>query len=564
MSLRAKETPARGTTSLAIIFAAALVTFGGYYEWISAGIGIALILYLCYLKKRVGSLMCPEGISFISLCLLPVFAAITLLYAVDRGEALLGVIKFSSIPIFAIASAQLKESGKEKLLGLLPSMASAMTILAAICSVTPAKEFFFQADRLGGPFQYPNTYGTFLLGAIAVLCSKDDWSRKESLYFFICFAGMLMTGSRSIMILLAGYMAYSMVKKKALRKVIISICSIGAAGAALIVFLTGNVQGFGRLLTMGTENSTFWGRLLYARDAVFMLKDFPLGMGYRGYYFTQGSFQTGNYAVMYVHNELLQCALDFGILCAALIGAGILYSIFSKRITSMQRTILILITLHSLFDFDLQFLAMDMILILCMDLGKPRMVKRFYLAGVPFMIVLALQVYGLSFLGLQAAGKTQAAIKVYPGLTLSQAELMQKSENVTERERLADQILARNDYCAAAYKIKAETAAGAKDFFKMEQYARKAIQRDLYNEMAYEDYLRDISVAMDYYVRSGNEGTALKFLQFAVGVDELMQQAESKASFLAFKIRDTPVIELSEEYSSYLSQMKNLWEKMKT
>ncbi len=554
--------PNKTKNALAAFLTGTLLVFGGGPEWVSTAVSIGLLAWLFFQTARTKELAYPRSFGFIALCLIPVFAALALFYAVDRGEALLGAMKFLSLPIFAIAAVQEGQEKREQALEWIPPVAAGMTVVSAACAFTPAKAFFFQADRLGGFFQAPNTYGLFLLIAIVILCHKpalDKWKIAE---LFVCIVGIILTGSRSIFVMLAVYLAVALVVKKSMRKLLLGICATVTGGVALALILTGNVQSFGRILTAFGQHSTFWGRMLYARDALPMLEQFPMGMGYRGYYFAQGSFQTGDYAVMHVHNELLQCALDFGIPCGICLVIAIGISLFSKRVPALQRTILILIVLHSLFDFDLQFLAMDMILILCMDLGTPGTIRRKSLAYAAGGVLLALQIYGFFFLGLEAIGAQQAAIKLYPGLTLAQAEWMQWSQDWEEREQLADKILSRNHYCAAAYKIKAENAAQRKDFTAMERYARQAIKRDPYNDAAYKDYIRDISLALDYYVRAGNRGKVLEFLTKAANTDELMRQAEARASALAFKIKDRPTIELPDEYNEYLKELESLLEHM--
>lgn len=547
-----------------VSLAGTLIAFGGLPEWVSAAVAIGLLAWLFFRVRKTGSLMCPHGFGFMALCLLPVFAAITLFYAVDRGEALRGVIKFLPLPLFAAAAWQEQEGQEKRTRALegVPMIAAGMTIVSGICAFTPAKECFFQADRLGGFFQYPNSYGLLLLIAVVILCHRPELRKKEISELLVCVIGIVLTGSRSVFVMLAAYLLLALLTKKALRKQLaaISAAAIGIMTAALV--LTGNTQSFGRVLTAVSQNSTFWGRLLYVRDALFMVKEFPMGMGYRGYYFAQGSFQTGNYVVMHVHNELLQCALDFGIPCAVCVAVAVGISLFSRRISGLRRTILILITLHSLFDFDLRFLAMDMILILCMDLGEVKAIRRKGLAGIIGTSLIALQIYGFLFLGMEAIGAQKAAMKLYPGLTLTQAEWMQKSQDWEERERLTDNILSRNHYCAAAYKVKAENAAEKGDFTAMERYARQAIQRDPYNAAAYRDYIEDISVALDYYARAENQGKVLEFLTKAANTDELTRQAELKASPLAFKIKDQPRIELPDEYKEYLKELESLLEDM--
>lgn len=552
------------------IFLVVILSLGGYSLLISALASIALILILwvrpginrgAEYQKRKG-LQCPKGIAFYGLCALSVFTVLSLFFAVDRGEALLGVIKFVPIPLFALAAAQMDNSEKRSFFDTIPWVGAAVTVLSAIAYLTPARDYFFTAGRLGGCFQYPNTFALFLLLALIVLCQRELGQKWDCWLFAVCSAGILLTGSRSVFILTAAFWLYAIITKKKSRKRIILLSLFILCLALLAGAASGNIQSFVRILSVGSSNSTFWGRLLYWYDSLELLKKFPLGMGYMGFYFVQGSFQSGNYAVMYAHNELLQCALDFGIPCGLLMAGITVHSFFSKNTDATQKLILLALSLHSLFDFDYQFLAMSLIYVLCLDPGETRLVKHRSAIGAFLAVLLCLQLYGALFSGLQAAGWKETAVKVYPGLTLTQMEQAQQSTKTQEREALADKVLSRNEYCAAVYKVKAEDAAAEGRFLDMEGYARRAISRDRYNPAVYEDYLKNCSIALDYYIRAGEEEKAAEFLRYAAAVDELMEQAEQSASPLAFKIKDKPTLELSDEYNTYLEEMNRLWEEI--
>ncbi len=590
---------------------------GGYDEWTSAATSIVLVGGLWVRSRKQGGLTVNWSIAFASLWLLPLFAVASLVYGVDRGETLVGIVKFLPLPLFALALLQVKAEDRGNLFSRLPEMAAILTLVAMIGRLTPARDYFFQAGRLGGFFQSPNAWAAFLLVAIVFLCHRPGdregtklrsigklplgkWEIGE---WLVCMTGIVLTGSRSAFFLLAFYMLYVLVAKQKLRKLVILLCLVTLAEVACALLVTGNVQSFGRFLTIGVQNSTLWGRLLYIEDALPMLRDFPMGMGYMGYYFAQGTYQTGDYAVMYVHNEFLQCALDFGIPCAILIAIGLGASLFSRRNPDKQKTILLVLLAHSMVDFDLQFLALDFLLVWCMDLdtaillrrkelhpqkgkptatpglvprskkpirmtdgsvrGKPKRTLCRALKTAGILALLLSQTYALAFSGLYAAGKCEAASLVYPGLTVAQAEWIQISEDISARKETADRISERNPYCVAAWKVKAENAAIEGDYEIMVRYARKAIRRDRYNEAAYEDYLADLSLALDHYVRIGDEEKVLEFVGYAASTATLIQQAEDAASPLAFKTRDDPTIELSEEYNRYLKQMQELQEEMK-
>lgn len=117
-------------------------------------------------------------------------------------------------------------------------------------------------------------------------------------------------------------------------------------------------------------SSTWKGRILYDLDALKMIAKYPFGMGYHGYAYVQGRMQTGVYKTLFVHNDWLQAALDLGILPAVLFAAVMLRQLLKGSQSSMQKQILLLIMLHMLVDFDLQFAAIGLLGLLCLDYGK--------------------------------------------------------------------------------------------------------------------------------------------------------------------------------------------------
>mgnify|MGYP000220026076 CR=1 FL=1 len=117
------------------------------------------------------------------------------------------------------------------------------------------------------------------------------------------------------------------------------------------------------------------------QDALPLILKHPFGLGYYGYYFIQQSVQTGVYTVVNAHNELIQILLDAGVIPAVFMGAAVLRSVFTKRTQSRNRIVLSIMILHSLFDYDFQFLAMGFVLILFLDMRNIKTQKVPVLTG---------------------------------------------------------------------------------------------------------------------------------------------------------------------------------------
>lgn len=159
-----------------------------------------------------------------------------------------------------------------------------------------------------------------------ILIGKDVWSKWQIIEIIVLLSGIALTGSRTsffvLMAVLTGYMVLH--KASGIRRILLLLTAGMVVLTGLYVILTGNAANVGRYLTSFTNTSTFLGRLLYDKDALPIILRHPLGLGYMGYYYLQGSFQTGVYSVLHIHNELLQILLDVGWIPAA---AGILIGV---------------------------------------------------------------------------------------------------------------------------------------------------------------------------------------------------------------------------------------------
>ena len=304
--------------------------FGGYHIWTSALFVVLLSVYLILfsLKSKVNI-----SLTLASLMLLPVSYLVTSLWAVDSSTALYGFVKFLPVALFGFAVAPLKKEDKEKITDVIPYSAVAMGILSYALSFVPdLSESLLVAERLGGFFQYPNSFACFCLIGIPILLLKEKVTYKNWLVSALLIGIILLTGSRTVFVLLVFVAAAVLLKiNRKYRIRLIALLGGALVLSVIIVFVTDSVQTVGRFLTISLESSTLLGRLLYYKDALPVILKKPFGLGYYGYYFSQGSFQTGVYSVAFIHNELLQMLLDIGWLPTAFFFFVAVKSLFSKE-----------------------------------------------------------------------------------------------------------------------------------------------------------------------------------------------------------------------------------------
>ena len=325
-----------------------------------------------------------------------------------------------------------------------------MTLLSLLFSRIPALSAWFLTDgRLSGFFQYPNTFALYLLAGIVLLLFGEYPERKTLIQLAILFVGIVLSQSRAVLVLLFLLLVYYALRKgqKRMRRIAGGTAALLLAGAVWYL-----IHGEGSF-------STFYGRLLYAQDVLPVIAKHPLGLGYLGYSWLQGSFQTGVYTTVHIHNDLLQVLADTGWIPAGLCLWALIRSLRRGKSRELRTLLAAVICLHSLFDFDLQYPAIAFLLLIALDSeapGKPlkrRKAAVSLLAGL--LAAFSLWLGMASFL--QYTGNTEAALRVYPNYTTALVQQLPYAES-PEREELTERILKLNRSAAPAWDAKAEAS----------------------------------------------------------------------------------------------------------
>jgi len=562
-------------TWLTILILFAPFLFGLYYEWSSCIATVFLCAALFMRYRLVGRLFVRSRLLLAASASIVVALMISPVWAVDKGMTLIGAAKFLPVPLFVLAADQLSEEEREKILLKLPSVGALMTVLSAsgyilrhFTSFLPAvklADFFLNNARLSGFFGYPNAYALFLLVCVIVeqktVGRKKDNNLREKagisgsmligvIKLAVLLSGIILSGSRTVLILFGFFALINLftLRGKA-RVVLLGLTCAAAVGIAAVLLLFGH-DSSGRFLTYSLSPGTFYGRLLYYRDALPVILKHPAGLGYMGYFETQGSFQTGVYSVMHVHNDLLQIFLDAGWL------PGILCVVsFVRMLTGGEKKkeaghwlplkmIVMVIVLHSLLDFDLQFISIVFVLLLCMaDLSpeKELYVPKAAVYGV-FPAAAVLGMYFMIPLALYNAGIPSAAARVYPAHTLALEKLLIGAETEEEMELYADRILRLNPNFSLANSAKARLAYGQGDFDAMVRYKERAIRFSRYTPEEYEDYYEMLYTGYELYKQAGDAESAEYCMRKMEKIPEMMEEVKEGTSFFGWRIKDKPEI----------------------
>lgn len=490
-------------------------------------------------------------------------ALVTLKIGIDFSDSMYGVFRVLAMGLLWFLIIQTEEESRVFCIRLIPWIGLATTALAVPARLIPwIYDRMFSAGRWNGPFFYPNTTALFLLAG-SVIAQQKESGRKRLILMTGLGAGILLTGSRTVFILTILYVIYRIlhygIKEKrkfhlGILQIIRIICLVIAAGSGICLLSGENMLK--RIFSIGLNESTLQGRLLYWEDALPMIIRNPLGLGYMGYFYLQQELQTGVYSVRYVHNELLQCVLDFGILPAVMMTYLFLQTILERGTARWKKEIIILTALHCLVDFDLQFLAIVFLLFL-LEEGKGKhviCVKKsiVILSGVIPVGVLCFFMTAEIF---AVNGNYVEACRWIPWSTEYQTGKMLQSENLDEAAEMAERLISENSYLYVAYKILGNWNAGKGNVEEYAQNQGRVLSLRKYEIEEYEEY---ISVLADLYIRKrldGKEAEAQKCISYLEQVPELLLDAKRSTSVRAYRIEEKPYLILDEEFDILMDQL---------
>lgn len=544
---------------LKVFIASAPFLFGIYYEWASGLACLFLLAYLGYCYKRKGSILVTASAALIAAAVLAVFYGISALWAVDSGMALFGLLKFLPLPVFVLAKNQLEKEKRKELLDYIPVSGLIMIILSGVLSLIPVINIYFIVNkRLAGFFQYPNTFALYLLIGIIILLTQEKWNRKNIFILLGLSAGIIVTGSRTGLILFVFTILWYClwVKNIKVRLGMLGILLFFAIITGVYVFVTGDTASIGRYFTTSFSSSTFLGRLLYFKDSLPIIVKHPLGLGYMGYYFMQGSFQTGVYSVVNVHNELLQILLDIGWIPAGICVWAVIKGFCSGNMK--KRMLIAAIILHSMLDFNLQFVSILFILFTAIDSESKHIIKvkkrSILIPLTVFLTVLSLY-FGVDS-ALYYLKMYSAAAAVYPGNTNALMEILTESESVEDMEKISDQILVMNPTNPLAVNAKARVSYSKGNFGDMIRYKLQALEYYRYNLSEYLDYFNMLYVGYQLYIENNDMDSAQICVDHILEIPDMLEEVSKETDPIAYNIDDKPELELPEEYQMILQTLE--------
>lgn len=536
---------------LFLILTGLMCLWGGIYDFSAALYGVVFCISVFLILKKKKSIEIPRNITTAGLLIILLGFCISTLAAVDQGVALIGIFRMMVFFLFWILWCRCSCETREKVWDLLPDVVACVTLISAVLYFIPsAREYLFRAGRLGGVFQYSNTYALLLLIGLILIFFRGKRTIRDYIEILILFSCILLCGSRSVMVFAAASIIILAITKRMSWRILLII-----VGAAVIVGILGGTMlelDVQRLWKLSLNSSTLNGRFLYWRDGFVELFKHPFGLGYMGYFFLQPQFQTGNYVTKYVHNDILQSGLDGGLIAIAALCVVIIYGIFCKSNRGRNRFILTILALHAVFDFDLQYSFMFCILLMCMntDTAKKFVLKKTGSRCLSGALLGICSFFAAAF-GMDQAGREQASLKLYPFNTFALEAFMAENGSA----EAADRINGKNGMLASAHEFAARSNIENGQYEDASQQISDMLVCAGYNSYYYNQAVYYLSFCLDMAVRSEDLSSASLILEKIQEIPELIEEKEGQATKFAYRINDKPEIELEEEIENYIEQL---------
>lgn len=551
---------------LILILVATLCSAGGFYSPVAFCIGLAIIILLALKMFKNGELYISKNINSVFALVLAGGFLATALWGVDKYNSILGFVRMLPILLFSLYASQLDRQSKDEALGVIAPLGAIMTIVSfPLSKLDSIAHLFSVSGRISGFFEYSNTFALFLILGIITIAFKEKLDLYNCIMLAILLLGVFLTGSRTSFVILALAIVALVISSKN-KRFKISVCALFAfliIAGAIVFAITGRYGAFARFLTISSSSGTLLGRLLYFKDAIKVIAGHPFGLGYMGYYFMQGTFQTGVYANQFVHNELLQLALDIGWIPLALGVACIVKAFVSRSITLERKIMLATILLHSMMDFDLQYLGIVFIVILLVDFEEKR--ASFKLSkgvGIAIASVLSIIVLSTSAVALSdfayLTGSSKKASDICSSNTMAQIDNIELSTSTAEKNSIADIIISNNKYISNSYSVKALYYYEQGSIDKAIEYKKKAIECNRYFADEYSDYSIMLINAISMYVDMNDYDSASYCCEALLDLDKQIDELNKSTDKIAYKLQDKPDVSLPKECQDYISELKAL------
>ncbi|MCR5338000.1 MAG: O-antigen ligase family protein [Lachnospiraceae bacterium] len=538
---------------------------GLYHHYQFFVFGLLCLLLLCvtvWIKKEFSiytGKYCLLSVLFLSTALL------SLIMAPDRGEAFEGVLRIIVVLVFVILLMQFDREPRD-ILKFLPESAAVMVLISSLGYLSGGiRDFLFYKDRMGGFFQYPNTFAFFLLLSLMLLIFYGEGKKRgiRQGCYVILLGGIFLSGSRMVFVLfLVSFPGLFFVERGKKKSLLIGSAVLGLFLAVLC--LLGKASLFTRVFQISLTDTYVLERMLFWKDSIPCIAKYPLGSGYGGYYILQGLFQTGAYSTRHVHNEWLQTALDYGIVPALILVLLTVSCLTEKQQDAKTKMLMALYAFRFCFDIDQRYGCMLLFFaaLIPAKTGKRKTVqisgtalKGFFLAGGIYAAFL-LWTGGAN--ALLVSGREPLSYRLYPACMEAAEMTLAKADDYAAYCPMAEKVLQKNPYCVTAWRVVAYAAFEEGDFETMSNALEQRVNLEKYKKSAYQDYIQMHYAATRICMNDGDTSRAAALAKKGARVADLRQQALDRISELAKKCKDAPKLKLSKQDREAIEYLKQV------
>lgn len=530
--------------------------FGGLNKFhIIFSMDVILLIGLLYKIIRNGFVRYTRDSKLIALLIFSLAYLVVSIYAADKTNALLGFFKFATIPIFIFLVMQfdLTKDEKNTLLNTVSFSGATMVIISLLLFSMGNTQMFLN-NRFAGVFGYANSFAMWLLAGIIIMACKNNLKWSDFIVLNILMIGIILTNSRSIIILsVVTYLATIIFNKESRKELLINSIIMIVVGIVTYFILT-KFGIFSRIVT-GTSSEGLL-RLLYYKDALRMIKDNIFGYGYLSWWYMQPSFQTGVYYAQYMHNSFLQIVFDAGIIPALAIVYIFIKGFFDKKSGVKERILMVVILAHAMIDFDMEFIAIALVLFLALnfDDGKVTCNVKPLQIGLSCMLILYGYFYFITLF--QFKNQYVTVNEIYP--FWSQAQEGELALITDEKEKLAKayKVEKLSKYYKQSHYVISEHYQSIGEFDKAHEYEKEVVLLNKYNLEVYEKYIEFLKKAIEHYSSNGDIEKVNYYKKELVEVPEIINNVLETSDSLAFIIEHKPELNLSEETLKFIETAK--------
>lgn len=398
---------------------------GGYFYFEVFAFGLIQGIILIGLRSDKKIIIRFDGFRIFYILII-VSAFLSTLRAVDIGMHLLGLLKIAVPYLFILNYDSFKthfdahklDIDKEIVTASILSGAIQTLFIIVAMAILPSEhvlvQYFVQENRIGGFFQYANTYGIYLFILFVFTQRYIAHPVFKSVLTFLFICGLYLSQSRGVILLAIIYtvilFVYKMKGNRRNGMIFMLVVIMSCIAGQILLASTTLAFDLSRNRSFDARASEWLTRLLYYKDGLKMLVVNPLGYGHMGYYYAQRSYQTGSaYLVKYIHSSILQMGIDYGVLAMLSIAAFGFYEILNsalklgsnlkwrfnslKKSTANKRFIkdsnsdliprwifrlgMVLAFVHTWIDFDMEFISIVLMLIIAfISVEKARPLHR--------------------------------------------------------------------------------------------------------------------------------------------------------------------------------------------